>query len=78
MTNHTEINKTNYFRVTDEEKYKKLFDMLTAEDTIHNLTKSSSTNRGAGLSYQNTSANLQTLILKQKDLPKNFLTTRKN
>ena len=39
MTNHTEINKTNYFRVTDEEKYKKLFDMLTAEDTIHDLTK---------------------------------------
>ena len=39
MTNHTEINKTNYFRVTDEEKYKKLFSMLTAEDTIHDLTK---------------------------------------
>jgi len=39
MANHTVINKTNYFRVVDEEKYKKLFDMLTAEDTIHDLTK---------------------------------------
>lgn len=39
MTNHKEVNKTNYFRVTNEEKYKKLFGMLTAKDTIHDLTK---------------------------------------
>lgn len=39
MINHTEINKTNYFRVTDEEKYKKLVGMLTAKDTIYDFTK---------------------------------------
>ena len=39
MANYVEICRTNYFRVTNEEKYKELLNLLTAEDTIHDLTE---------------------------------------
>ena len=31
--------RTNYFRVTDEEKYKELFNHLCGEDNIHDFSK---------------------------------------
>ena len=40
MANYICTTRTNYFRVTDEEKYKELFDCLTGgEDEIHDFTK---------------------------------------
>ena len=39
MANYMETCKTNHFRVTDEEKYRKLFGLLDAEDTIYDLTE---------------------------------------
>ena len=39
MANYMAVSRTNYFRVTDEERYKELFDMLTSEDDIEDFTK---------------------------------------
>ena len=39
MANTNTITRTNYFRVTDEEKYQKLFEQLSSEDTIHDFTE---------------------------------------
>lgn len=39
MANYIASARTNYFRVTDEEKYKKLFDGLCGEDDITGFTK---------------------------------------
>lgn len=39
MANYMAVSRTNYFRVTDEEKYKELFEMLTSEDTIEDFTE---------------------------------------
>lgn len=39
MANYISTIKTNYFRVTDEEKYKELFEMLSCEDEIHDLSQ---------------------------------------
>lgn len=39
MANYYATCRTNYFRVTDEEKYKELLEGLVAEDTIHLFTK---------------------------------------
>ena len=38
MANYYGFSRTNYFRVTDEEKYKELFNLLTAEDGIEDFT----------------------------------------
>ena len=38
MANYMGTARTNYFRVTDEEKYKKLSAHLLSEDTIHDFT----------------------------------------
>ena len=38
MANYESIIRTNYFRVTDEEKYNELFNNLCAEDTIHDFS----------------------------------------
>jgi len=39
MANYYGTVRTNYFKVTDEEKYKELFGRLSAEDEIHDFTK---------------------------------------
>lgn len=39
MANYMAACRTNYFRVTDEEKYQKLFSGLCGEDTIHDFTE---------------------------------------
>lgn len=39
MANYYCCARTNYFRVTDEEKYKELFQGLSAEDNVHDFTK---------------------------------------
>lgn len=39
MANYNSCARTNYFRVTDEEKYKKLFEGLTAEDRVEDFTE---------------------------------------
>ena len=38
MANYYGASKTNYFRVTDEEKYQELFNNLVAEDEIEDWT----------------------------------------
>ena len=38
MANYGCASRTNYFRVTDEEKYQELFSGLCAEDTIQDFT----------------------------------------
>ena len=42
MANYYEVTRTNYFRVTDEDKYQELFQMLTSEDNIEDFTKEDS------------------------------------
>ena len=39
MANYMAVTRTNYFRVTDEDRYKELFEMLTSEDDIQDFTK---------------------------------------
>ena len=39
MANYMAVTRTNYFRVTDEDRYKELFEMLTGEDNIEDFTK---------------------------------------
>lgn len=39
MANYIAAVRTNYFRVTDEERYAELFSGLTSEDTIGDFTK---------------------------------------
>ena len=39
MANYECTTRTNYFRVTDEERYKELFGLLTAEMEIEDFTK---------------------------------------
>lgn len=39
MANYYGTVRTNLFRVTDEDKYNEIFGRLSAEDTIHDLTK---------------------------------------
>ena len=39
MANYIATSRTNYFTVTDEEQYKKLFCNLTAESNIEDFTK---------------------------------------
>ena len=39
MANYCEIARTNYFRVTDEERYQELFNHLTSEDKIYDFTR---------------------------------------
>ena len=39
MANYMAVTRTNYFRVTDEERYKELFEMLTSEDDIEDFTE---------------------------------------
>lgn len=39
MANYMGTCRTNYFRVTDEEKYQELFSNLVAEDNIHDFTR---------------------------------------
>ena len=39
MANYMAVTRTNYFRVTDEEKYKELFGMLSSEDNIEDFTE---------------------------------------
>ena len=39
MANYIAVSRTNYFRVTDEEKYKELFEMLSSEDNIEDFTE---------------------------------------
>ena len=39
MANYRCISRTNYFRVTDEKKYKELFACLTAEDKVLDFSK---------------------------------------
>lgn len=39
MANTNTVTRTNYFRVTDEEKYQELFKELISEDTIHDFTE---------------------------------------
>lgn len=41
MANYYGTVRTNYFRVTDEEKYKKLFENLCSEDDIHDFSETS-------------------------------------
>ena len=38
MANYITMARTNYFRVTDEDRYQELLAMLTSEDTIHDFT----------------------------------------
>ena len=38
MANYTAASRTNYFRVTDEDKYSELFSNLTSEDIINDFT----------------------------------------
>ena len=39
MANYMAVTRTNYFRVTDEDRYKELFEKLTSEDDIEDFTK---------------------------------------
>lgn len=39
MANYTAASRTNYFRVTDEDKYSELFSNLTSEDIIQDFTE---------------------------------------
>lgn len=39
MANYTAASRTNYFRVTDEDKYSELFSNLTSEDIINDFTE---------------------------------------
>lgn len=39
MANYLATARTNYFRVTDEERYQKLFEHLVAGDEVKDLTK---------------------------------------
>lgn len=39
MANYYETTRTNYFKVTDEDRYKELFGNLCSEDEIHDFTK---------------------------------------
>ena len=39
MANYEEISRTNYFRVTDEERYQELFNHLTSEGKIYDFTR---------------------------------------
>lgn len=39
MANYMAVSRTNYFRVTDEEKYNELFGMLSSEDDIEDFTE---------------------------------------
>ena len=39
MANYMSTTRTNYFKVTDEEKYEKLFSMLCSEDNIRDFTE---------------------------------------
>ena len=39
MANYYGTSRTNYFRVTDEDRYKELFEGLSGEDTVHDFTK---------------------------------------
>ena len=39
MANYMATARTNYFRVTDEEKWQKLFEELSSEDNIEDFTK---------------------------------------
>ena len=39
MANYNAVSRTNYFRVTDEEKYEKLFNSLISEDDIEDFTE---------------------------------------
>lgn len=39
MANYTATCRTNYFRVTNEERYNELFSMLSAEGEIYDFTK---------------------------------------
>lgn len=38
MANYYAVSRTNYFRVTDEEKYNDLIDGLSSEDEFHDFT----------------------------------------
>ena len=38
MANYYETARTNYFRVTNEERYQELFNNLSSEDDIHDFT----------------------------------------
>lgn len=38
MANYMAVSRTNYFRVTDEEKYEKLFSGLCSEDEINDFS----------------------------------------
>ena len=39
MANYMAVTRTNYFRVTDEDRYKELFEMLISEDDIQDFIK---------------------------------------
>lgn len=39
MSNYNAATRTNYFRVTDEEKYKELFNHLVSEDDVYDFSK---------------------------------------
>ena len=39
MANYMGASRTNYFRVTDENRYQELFNNLCSEDEIHDFTK---------------------------------------
>lgn len=39
MANYAAVSRTNYFRVTDEEAYQKLFSRLTSESGIEDFTE---------------------------------------
>ena len=39
MANYEETSRTNYFRVTNEERYQELFNHLVSEDKIYDFTK---------------------------------------
>lgn len=39
MANYTCASRTNYFRVTDEAEYEKLFNCLCSEDSIEDMSK---------------------------------------
>jgi len=42
MANYMSVTRTNYFRVTDEDRYNELFGMLSSEDAVHDFTKTDS------------------------------------
>ena len=60
MANYEAVSRTNYFRVTDEEKYQKLFSNLVANDDIYDFTetKDGATYHGFG-SYSSISYRLK-------------------